>query len=120
MGPHRVVGRLVLGHTAPRIVLGGSRQVIMRTAPERCVSRLLGQAPTRISCRPWKMFEGLAGDVAFQAAHDLSVREPFGSATLDVVAGSRVATHAGQHDAVERGVGLAVTATVQAIPGGFA
>jgi len=34
----------------PKRGVGGSRQVIMRTAPERCVSRILGQAPTQISC----------------------------------------------------------------------
>jgi hypothetical protein len=48
VGPHREVGRLVLGHTARRVLVGGSRQVIMRTAPPGCVSRLLGQAPTQI------------------------------------------------------------------------
>jgi hypothetical protein len=34
VGPHRLVGRLVLGHTARRGLVGGSRQVIMRTALE--------------------------------------------------------------------------------------
>jgi hypothetical protein len=32
VGPHREVGRLVLGHTARRVLVGGSRQVIIRTA----------------------------------------------------------------------------------------
>jgi hypothetical protein len=32
VGPHREVGRLVLGHTAQRALSGGSRQVIFRTA----------------------------------------------------------------------------------------
>jgi len=32
VGPHREVGRLVLGHTAQRMLVGGSRQVIIRTA----------------------------------------------------------------------------------------
>jgi hypothetical protein len=34
VGPHREVGRLVLGHTEPKSGVGGSRQVIMRTALE--------------------------------------------------------------------------------------
>jgi len=34
VGPHREVGRLVLGHTARRVLVGGSRQVIIRTASE--------------------------------------------------------------------------------------
>jgi hypothetical protein len=33
VGPHRLVGRLVLGHTEPKVGVGGNRQVIMRTAP---------------------------------------------------------------------------------------
>ena len=34
--------------------MGGSRQVIMRTAPEWCVSRILGQAPTQIYATCWR------------------------------------------------------------------
>ena len=32
VGPHLVVGRLVLGHAEPNGGVGGSRQVILRTA----------------------------------------------------------------------------------------
>jgi hypothetical protein len=77
VGPHLLVGRLVLGHTEPVLLAGGSRQVIMKTAPDRCVSRLLGQAPTQISCDVLDVLERFASDVAFQASHDLSGVVPF-------------------------------------------
>ncbi len=72
-----MVGRLVLGHTAPKVGVGGSRQVIMRTAPQRCVSRILGQTPTQISYCSWEVLERLPRYVAFQTAHDLSGVLPF-------------------------------------------
>jgi hypothetical protein len=72
-----VVGRLVLGHTEPKSGVGGSRQVIMRTAPQRCVSRILGQASTQISCNVLDVFERFSCDVAFETAHDLSRVLPF-------------------------------------------
>ena len=50
VGPYREVDRLVLGHTARRVLVGGSRQVTIRTASKGCVSRLLGQTPTQIVC----------------------------------------------------------------------
>jgi hypothetical protein len=37
-------------------------------------------------------------------------------AALDVVAGARVADHAGGDDSPERGVGLAITASVESVP----
>ena len=58
----------------------------------------------------------LAGDVALQAAHDLSFALAFGGATLDVAPGSWVFAHADEHDAPERFVGLAVAARVQSFP----
>jgi hypothetical protein len=64
-----------------------------------------------------ELFEDLAGDVAFQAAHDLSGVQPFVSAARYIGAGFGVAGHAGQHDAVERSVGVTVAAPVQSIPG---
>jgi hypothetical protein len=84
VGPHRVVGRLVLGHTEPKAGVGGSRQVIMRTAPQGCVSRILGQAPTQISCDVLEMFERLSRDKTFQAAHDLSCVLPFFTSSGDI------------------------------------
>jgi hypothetical protein len=47
--------------------------------------------PPGSSSHLWEVFESYAGDVTFQAAHSLSVGESFGSAALDVVAGSKVA-----------------------------
>ena len=58
------------------------------------------------------MFERLAGDVAFQTAHDLVGRQALGSTPPDVVAGLVVAAHAGQDDLVERRVGLPVPAMI--------
>ena len=112
VGPHRVVGRLVLGHTEPKSGVGGSRQVIMRTAPERCVSRILGQAPTQILCDVLDVFERFACDVALETAHDLSGVLPFFTAAGHIRLGSGVAAHASQYDAIQRGVGLTVAATV--------
>jgi len=63
----------------------------------------------------------LAGDVAFQAAHDLACGQTLGSAAPDVVAGLVVAAHAGEDDLVERSVGLPVPATIEPDPSaGFA
>jgi hypothetical protein len=76
-------------------LVGGGRQVIMRTAPVWCVSRLLGQAPTQISCDVLEMFERFSCDVAFEAAHDLSCVLPFVTTTSDIRLGCGVATHAG-------------------------
>ncbi len=91
VGPHRVVGRLVLGHTEPKAGVGGSRQVIMRTAPQGCVSRILGQAPTQISCDVLDVLERFASDVAFQTAHDLSGVLPFVTAASHIGSGLFIA-----------------------------
>jgi len=88
VGPHLVVGRLVLGHTEPGLLVGGSRQVIMRTAPKRCVSRILGQARTQISCDVLDVFERVTGDVALEATHDLGCVLAFGTAASDIGSGS--------------------------------
>ena len=121
VGPHLLVGRLVLGHTEPEAGVGGSRQVIMRTAPERCVSRILGQAPTQISCDVVDVFERFSRDVAFEAAHDLSGVLPFFTSASDIRLCPRIAAHAGQYDPVEGCVGLPVSAPVQPVPAiGFA
>src|SRR5207302_982705 len=57
----------------------------------------------------------LAGDVAFEAAHDLSFRECFGSAACDVGSGVGVPTHADHGDHVEGAVGRAVSSGVEAM-----
>ena len=62
----------------------------------------------------------LAGDVALQAAHDLAGGASFGEATRDVFAGAFVVAHAGEHDAPERMVGLAVATRVESMSCRFA
>ena len=47
-GPHDLVGRLVLGHTALVWFGGWGRQFILRTAPRWCVSRVIGSDPTQV------------------------------------------------------------------------
>ena len=66
------------------------------------------------------MFEGLAGDVAFQAAHDLGGAHAFGPAPSHIGPGLLVAGHAGQHDAVQSGVGLTVSSPVEPPAGDLA
>jgi hypothetical protein len=55
------------------MVVGGVDRSLRGQHQEWCVSRLLGQTPpTGSSCCAGQVFERLAGDVAFQAAHDLT------------------------------------------------
>src|SRR5690606_19375637 len=60
----------------------------------------------------------LAGDVAFEAADDLLLGLALLGASFHVGAGAGVPAQAAEHDPVEGGVGLAVAASVQAVPGG--
>ncbi len=78
-----------------------------------------GSDPTLISSGSGQVFEDLAGDVSFQAADHFQAAEPFGAATCHVAAGLVVAAHSGQHDAIQRRVGLAVATSVQSIPYGL-
>ena len=55
----------------------------------------------------------LAGEVAFQAADDLAFALALAGAPFDVVLGGLVVAQADEHDPVERGVGLAVAASVE-------
>jgi hypothetical protein len=64
--------------------------------------------------------EHFPADVAFQAADDLLLGLAFLGASRHVVLGRLVVAEPHQHDSVERGVGLAVTAPVQPMPGGLA
>jgi hypothetical protein len=57
----------------------------------------------------------LAGDVAFEAADDLSLAFAFGGASCDVVDGGLVKAHANDHRAVESAVGLSVPAVVEPV-----
>ncbi len=60
----------------------------------------------------------MAGDVAFQAAHDLCSVEALGSTPGHITTGVGIGAHAGEDDAVEGSVGLTVTAPVESIPVG--
>ncbi len=80
--PHVLVGRLVLGHTFPwRTGWVGSTGHYEDNTRGAC-QPVCGSDPTRISCGSGKVFEHLAGDASFEAAHHF------------------VAAHPGQHDAV--------------------
>src|SRR4051812_9642807 len=57
----------------------------------------------------------LTRDIALEAAHDLRLRLSLPRAAPDVVDGGLVEAHAGDDDAVERGVGLTVAASVQPV-----
>ncbi len=57
----------------------------------------------------------LAGDLAFQAADDLAFGEAFGGAPLYVGSGAFVVCHAGDGDAPEGVVGVAVPGSVQSV-----
>src|SRR6266516_2637235 len=57
----------------------------------------------------------LAGDVAFEAAHDLTFALALAGAAVDVGRGGLLVAHADEDDAVECGVGLAVAAPVEPV-----
>lgn len=61
----------------------------------------------------------LAGNEAFEAAHDFFAGFVFGGAAFDVSAGSWVVTHANQHDGEQCPVGSPVAATVETMAAGF-
>jgi len=58
---------------------------------------------------------GLAGEVAFEAAHDFGFGAAFGGASCDVVAGALVVVDAVDQGDVQGAVGLAVSAAVEAV-----
>ena len=55
------------------------------------------------------MFEGLAGEVTFQAPHDFCGIESFLSSACHLLTGLLMAAHTGEDDPVDGGVGLSVT-----------
>ena len=57
----------------------------------------------------------LACDEALQAADDVLLRQALGGAARDVVDGRLMEAHADDHGAVDRSVGLAVTAAVETV-----
>ena len=80
----------------------------------------MGQTPTQVSGGAGELFEDLACHVSFQAADHFQAAEPFASAASHVAAGFVVAAHPGQHDAIQRRVGVAVTTPVESIADGRA
>src|SRR5450755_3813621 len=59
----------------------------------------------------------LAGDVAFEAAHDVALGLAFGRAALGVCTGALAVAQPAGSDQVKRPVGLAVAAVVEAVTG---
>src|SRR5690606_38243028 len=57
----------------------------------------------------------LSGDESLQAADDVTLGEPFCGASGDVVDGGPVVLHTDDDSAVDGGVGLAVSAPVEAV-----
>ena len=55
---------------------------------------------------------------AFQASDDLACGPAIGGASGDVVAGWLVESHADDDGSIERGVGLSVAASIEAVPAG--
>src|SRR5512132_4394012 len=70
----------------------------------------------------WRLEEvvDLAGHIALEAADDLGLGVALGDAAGDVVLGALVDAHAGDHDQVQRRVGLAVAAPVEPVALGLA
>jgi hypothetical protein len=64
--------------------------------------------------------EDLPDDVALDAADDLGLALSLGRAPAHVVERWLVAAHAGDHDPVKGGVGLAVAGAVEPVPVGLA
>ena len=62
----------------------------------------------------------LAGDVALEDAHDLRLGASVGEAAFDVGAGARIGAHAGEHDAPQSVIRLAVAAAVESMADGLA
>ena len=57
----------------------------------------------------------LAGDVSLETADGFAAGLAFGDAAGEVVAGTGIPAQAGQDNAVERGVGLAVTPAIDSL-----
>ena len=59
--------------------------------------------------------EHLSSDVALEAAHRLLLGQSFLLASIDVLGGSRVVDHAGEHDVPEGRVGLTIAAAIESV-----
>ena len=75
-GPHRWVGRLLLGHTARGQVEVGSTGHYQDSITVDASAGLLDQTPLKFQV-VWEMFEGLAGNLTFETPHDLWSVESF-------------------------------------------
>src|SRR5699024_247018 len=71
-------------------------------------------AQIRFECAP-EDWEDFAGNVAFQAAHDLSFRLALCDSSFDVFAGAGLVVHPDEDDVVQGGVRLPVAATIESI-----
>src|SRR6266487_5496030 len=81
------------------------------------VRQLSGQARHReLGSGAPQLLVDLAGDVTLQDPDDLGFRSSFGEPSRDVFAGAFVAAHAGEHNAPQRMVRLAVPTTVETTP----
>ena len=87
VGPHRLVGRLVLGHTA-REGCGWEPTGHYEDSTRGASAGYWVRLPPRSSCRSGQVFERLPRDVAFQAAHDLGCVLPFATAANHVGSGA--------------------------------
>ena len=117
-------GRLLVGHGPRGVCVVVAVDSSFVEQPGRGVGRFGGQTAAVSSVR-WvasgaEVLEGFAGDVALEDADDLAGRLAFGAAPGDVVLGRLVRAHAGDHDAVEGVVGLAVAAAVEPVTAGLA
>jgi hypothetical protein len=87
VGPHRWVGRLVLGHTEPKS--GGWESTgHYEDSTETVRQPDIGSGSHPDLCDVLEVFERLSCDVAFQTAHDLSGVLPFVTTTSDIRSGS--------------------------------
>ncbi len=77
----------IRSHRSLELLVGWGRQVNMKTTPWGACRPVIGSDPSRISCHQRQVFEGLAGDVAFQTAHDLCRVAAFVPAACHVGAG---------------------------------
>ena len=85
--------------------IGPAPQVIETIGPGRCVAREVGEQGV----------VELAGDVALEAADDLGLGLAFGGASFGVGAGLLAAAQAADGDHVQRSIGVAVAAGVEAV-----
>jgi hypothetical protein len=95
-------------------------QTSMQAAEVYSLPRMLSclSSGSRLHVRlGWRLEEevDLAGDVALAAADDLELGVALGDAAGDVVLGALVDAHAGDHDQVQRRVGVAVAAPMQPV-----